>query len=324
MNINKLTVHMAPELAQMERALADICADAGLLSPGLERVVTAGGKRLRPLLAWTCWRLAGKKMEIVPLMTMLELMHTTSLIHDDFVDGAQTRRGVPTISAESGGMAAIASGDYLLSRAMEYLKIYRGTGINEALSASAQEMCLGELEQRSGLFDTENLSESAYYSRAVRKTALLMAESCRCGALAGGADAAAVQALREYGLHLGLAFQIRDDLLDYGGDVNTGKAPLQDLRGGVMTLPLIYALKRADRTIKQLAGKREKTEEDVGQILLRVRESGALEKTYHILRGECGMAADSLSSIRDSAEKEALILLSKSISEVKYSGGNKA
>lgn len=251
MNTNKIIKEYLPkpmsgavlnDLAAMEVNLANACLSGGVLSEGLLRVNSSGGKRLRPLLARICWQAGGRQGEIVPLMTMLEMMHTTSLIHDDFVDGATLRRGAATISAAEGWKCAMRSGDYLLAKAMEYLKVYRGTGINEVLSDVAQEMCLGELEQHEGLFRAEGMTTDVYYSRIGRKTALLMSASCRTGAMAGGAPEELAQALADYGLYLGNAFQIRDDLLDWEVSAKTGKPRLQDLRSGVITLPCIYAL----------------------------------------------------------------------------------
>lgn len=297
-----------------------LCPKAGKLDTGLGRVISAGGKRLRPLLAWTCWHMAGEELPIVPLMTMLELMHTTSLIHDDCVDGAETRRGVPTISAMDGVLAAIRSGDYLLACAMDYLEHYRGTGINEALSEVSQEMCLGELDQHAGIFSADNTGEEQFLLRIKRKTALLMAESCRSGAIAGGGTALLGNILFDYGLHLGMAFQLRDDLMDLDCNAGSGKPPLKDLQSGVITLPVIYALQSGDGDLKCALEKKKKSPEDLEYILECIRKCGAMDKSYEMLKRECTEAVHALQQLPASAERESLILLAKSITEVKYSG----
>ena len=308
----------APELLsaleQLERELPELCAGAGELEAPLRCAVTSGGKRLRPLLAFTCWRLSGSRMPIMPLMLMLEMMHTSSLIHDDLVDRAGLRRGRPTIYAERGGLDALRAGDFLLARAMEKLVFYRGTGINEALSAVAQEMCLGEIEQRGGLFRLSGTTEADYYRRIGRKTALLMAESCRSGAVAGGASGEIAAALREYGFELGLAFQLRDDLLDYAE--STGKSPMQDLRSGVVTLPLIYA-SEMDGEIAAIAEKREKTPEDIRRVIRIMKGTGAFSLTASALKEHGCLAERALSPLPASAEKDSLVLLAQTISEVK-------
>lgn len=308
------------DLDKMERRLLELCPGAGELGNGLSRVIGAGGKRLRPLLAWTCWHMAGGDMPIVPLMTMLELMHTTSLIHDDFVDCAETRRGVATISAGEGAAAAIRSGDYLLACAMDALEIYRGTGINEALSEVSQEMCLGELEQHAALFSSANTDTEQYFRRIKRKTAILMAESCRSGAIAGGGAGVAADVLWEYGLHLGMAFQLRDDLMDWDEKANSGKPPLKDLQNGVITLPVIYALESGDRGLRLAVEKAAKSPEDIAFILERVRGCRALEASYEMIKKECGSAVYALSLLPDCAGKKSLLLLAKKLMEVKHSG----
>ena len=305
------------DLAMMEIALGKICTDSGELSPGLSRVNHAGGKRLRPLLA----RLSatyGQRTEfdIVPLMTMLELMHTASLIHDDIVDGASLRRGVPTINSQEGTLAALRSGDYLLSRAMERLKIYRGTGINELLSDVAQEMCLGEFEQRAGLYQLSGLTEEDYCRRVQRKTALLLSASCRTGAIAGGGSESVCNTLADFGLKLGLAFQLQDDLLDCKPDAVTGKPRMQDLRSGVVTLPLLLAA-RGNEGLTALAERRNKTEAELQRLCLAIAESGALEESAEALQRAADAAVAALAPLPNGEVKTAFTALARSVTEVK-------
>lgn len=306
-------------LEKMSETLLALCSGAGELEEDLRRLLGAGGKHLRPALSWACFRLSGGAGEILPLMCMLELMHTASLIHDDFVDGALVRRGETTINARSGGAAAVRAGDYLLSRAMTYLKTYRGSGINEALSEVSQEMCRGELEQRAGLFRVSGMTEETYFSRIRAKTALLMAESCRSGAVAGGAGETVARALWEYGLHLGLAFQLRDDLLDWLPDSSTGKAPLQDLRSGVITLPMLLAAGECGG-LGPLLEKRDKTPEEIQRAAQLVLSGDAMERTRAGLYAEGEKALAALESLPPTAEKEALRVLAGTIMEVKGNG----
>ena len=343
---------MSLALKNMESMLSDICAGAGELSDGLRRINSSGGKRFRPMIAWICWKIAGKTGPIVPLMCMLELMHTASLIHDDIVDCAELRRGVVTINIQSGIPAAVRSGDYLLARAMELLKIYRGTGINEALSRVSELMCIGELRQQNRMFETDGLTENEYREYVFGKTAAFIAESCRSGAVAGGAPEHVSQSIWEYGRHLGFAFQMRDDYLDWVEDAGTGKVPLQDLRSGVMTSLVILAMNQAGAGLAQdglssaadnmnsipsssapcplspdplrpkaalneLLKKRTKSEEETKSILQSVKYAGALEIAQSYISKECSLAESALGDIPDSREKSALTQLAKSISEVK-------
>ena len=308
---------MSTALRRMETMLADFCGSAGGLSEGLMRINASGGKRFRPMIAWMCWKIAGENGPIVPLMCMLELMHTASLIHDDIVDGAEMRRGVVTISKQGGIPAAIRSGDYLLARAMELLKIYRGTGINEALSQVSELMCIGEINQQNRVFGADGLIESEYREYVFCKTAAFIAESCRSGAVAGGAPERDSQSIWEYGKHLGMAFQMRDDYLDWVEDAGTGKVPLQDLRNGSMTSLVILAVNQAGAHINELLIKNTKSEEEIKRILQLVRDAGVLEIAQSYITKECSLAVSALDNITDSPEKSALTQLAKSISEVK-------
>ncbi len=319
-NSSQLPKALRGALAAMEDELCAVCSGAGELSSSLLRFNSAGGKRLRPMLAWYCWHLSGQEMEVVPLMCMLELMHSASLIHDDLVDEARLRRGVESINALEGPLAAVRCGDYLLSQAMRYLETYRGTGINEALSQISQEMCMGELDGLEARFAPAKSDAESYFLAIRRKTALLMAESCRCGAVAGGAGSVLSEIFRAYGLHLGLAFQLRDDLLDWEISADTGKPPMQDLRSGVITLPLILALKGGDAALRRAAEKREKSDEDIALILRHVQMSGALKKTGEFLRSECFYAEKALSHLPDRRERNSLILLARKLTEVNING----
>ena len=329
MNVRKLTSEYLPpslsraigrDLTEMEAALSALCGEAGELTSGLVRVNSAGGKRLRPLLARLGMEFGEMPGEIVPLMTMLELMHTTSLIHDDFVDGAALRRGVSTISASEGELFALRSGDYLLSRAMERLKIYRGTGINELLSGVAQAMCLGELEQHAGLYQLRGVTEADYFLRVRRKTALLMSAGCRCGAVVGGADQATCEALASYGLQLGIAFQLQDDFLDCLPEAETGKPRFQDLRSGVVTLPLLIAAQRRGEDFIILAEQNEKTAAELERIRCMIAGCGALDESAAALQETGKAAIAALAPLPDGPVKRAFTVLAQSISEVKLRG----
>lgn len=288
------------ELDKLQEMLLECCqSDMVSVTENLRRIIISGGKRIRPSLAWICWhmgkdageRRTGETKEILPLMCMLELMHTASLIHDDVVDNADERRGVITIHKISGRCSAVQCGDYLLARAMEYLHLYKGTGINEALADISMEMCLGEFQQMSHLFDLKACTEDTYYLQIKRKTAYLIAASCYCGALAGGMDLAEAKILREYGEQIGTAFQLKDDILDYQSSLVTGKTAGQDIRRGIFTLPFLLALKQApDRDIEELAAKKCKTEEEIGILMEFVKDQHGINKTEECIRA-CGRKA---------------------------------
>ncbi len=307
---------MTDMLREMEALLKTLChSEQTKMSADLERMILAGGKRLRPSLAWTCWKLGtGEKLEILPLMCMLELMHTASLIHDDVVDDAPLRRGVSTIHETSGRHAAVQSGDFLLARAMEYLHIYRGTGINEALAEISAQMCLGEFQQMKSLFDPCAQTQEIYYEQIKRKTAYLIAVSCYTGALAGGLLKSQALALRSFGEQIGMAFQLKDDILDITGTDALGKQRGQDLKKGIFTLPLLYAFEnKPSESMEALAAKREKDQQDVDELLEYITASKGVEYAEFQIRILSQQAVRSLTGIPDGPEKDALIEMAQTL-----------
>lgn len=307
---------MQSALKEMEGQLKTLCRSDQLeMSKNLERVVMAGGKRLRPSLAWTCHQIGdGKKMEIIPLMCMLELMHTASLIHDDVVDDATTRRGVDTIHTTIGRHGAVQCGDFLLARAMEYLHLYRGTGINEALAEISLQMCLGEFQQMEHLYDRNKQTMENYFQQIKRKTAYLLATSCYCGGIAGGLEKDACEALRNYGEQIGIAFQLKDDILDFTGDKKFGKQIGQDLKRGIFTYPVLYALKNnPDAKMEQLVQKQDKTETEIETLVQYVHDSKGVEQTEFQIRVLSHEAIRALDVIPDCEGKRALIQMAKTL-----------
>lgn len=235
----------------LEEQLEKICFTQNEpMRQDLERVILSGGKRLRPAFSQAAYELSDNAPHpILPLMVMIELMHTASLIHDDVVDKGQMRRGVSTINATSGDKSAVRAADFVLGRAMELLKIYKGTGINEKLAAISEQMCLGELWQLDNL--GRAISEEEYMELIKKKTALFIEGAAYCGALAGGAADEDVKAVSEYGYNIGMAFQIKDDILDLTGGKKIGKKTGQDEEKGLMTLPKIIGLEAAEERSKE-------------------------------------------------------------------------
>jgi len=283
----------------------------------LTRVIISGGKRLRPILAYLCYRLGGGgELPVLPLMCMLELMHTASLIHDDVVDGAALRRGAATINATSGTAAAVQSGDFLLAQAMGYLHYYKGTGINEALVRASGEMCLGELWQLKARNVPECRTRALYFRQIHRKTASLLGASCQAGGLAGGLPEEQSEMLKAYGENLGLAFQLADDLLDFSVKPGFGKTPGQDLKNGVYTLPVLYLLEEGvPADMRALLEKMRKDDRDVARLIEFVRASKAPEYTKTVIREKTAAAAGALRGFPESAEKTALIELAERLAD---------
>jgi geranylgeranyl pyrophosphate synthase len=307
----KLLNEIKTELEHVERRLLAMDCRCDSMRTDLGRVITSGGKRLRPILAYLCYRLGGSEAyPILPLLTMLELMHTASLIHDDVVDGAELRRGTATINATSGVEAAVQSGDFLLAEAMENLHIYKATGINEALIQSSSDMCLGELQQLTVRHNLTNQTRQQYFFQIYRKTASLIATSCLAGGIAGGMPESKAKMLKVYGENLGIAFQLCDDLLDFSDQPGFGKAPGQDIQNGIFTLPVLYLLEEGiPSSVKALFQKKNKELCDIRRLIDYVKTTKALSYTNSMIRQKTDEAVDALRDFPEGVEKTALTVL---------------
>ncbi|MGB3209659.1 MAG: polyprenyl synthetase family protein [Desulforhopalus sp.] len=239
----KIDVCMRTDLAGLKPDADDLLIE--VLNYGLFN----GGKRIRPLLVILASRLCGKKDDdAYRLGTAFEYLHAATLFHDDIIDRSENRRGKKSVYREYGTIAAILAGDFLHAKAMAMVGTFSGQAGLEIFSKATTGMVDGEFMQLRNA-EKHNLSELDYYDAIMGKTGLLIAAACEVGAVYGGGDTQSVKALREYGVQLGCAFQIIDDLLDYCGDSEkTGKAVGNDLEEGKMTLPLIFTLNRANHT----------------------------------------------------------------------------
>ncbi|MCL2201368.1 MAG: polyprenyl synthetase family protein [Oscillospiraceae bacterium] len=312
---NPLHREIRRHLALMDGKLEKMLADAPK-EPDLLNLLLSGGKRLRPTLALICAKLGEPQEDVVPLMCMLELMHTASLVHDDVVDGADMRRGRPTINTLAGNHIAVQSGDFLLAKAMEILHVYKGMGINELLAEVSLQMTLGELEQQALRYKYSAKPQKQYFDLVRRKTAFLIGASCATGAMLGGLCKDEVDALHEFGIRLGIAFQLRDDLLDYS--LFTGKPAGQDLRNGILTLPIILLMEGSPpQAVTQLLRKPDKNPEDVAGLVEYVRGSDVLQLCETHIREHCSAAQSHLDIFPENDMTDALRTLANSLSEHK-------
>jgi heptaprenyl diphosphate synthase len=235
---------LSPLLQAVEARLQEITSDqTGALGVYAGHVIQAGGKRLRPLLVILCSGIDDPAYQpLIDLAAAAELIHTASLIHDDIIDQAVTRRDVPTLNHLQGNHTAVLAGDFLFATAFGLLERSHCPGVLTLMTDAIRDMCQGEIEQKDALFQF-SVTEEMYLGRIEKKTASLLAACCSAGALVGGLAPDAVTSLAAYGRNLGLCFQITDDLLDFTGDSNTlGKPAGSDLAQGIMTLPVIYLL----------------------------------------------------------------------------------
>lgn len=251
---------IASEVAKIERAMhVDLAVATKGTDPLLNEVLQYGmfngGKRLRPLLVVLAARLSGFNSstdeDLYKLAISFEYLHGATLFHDDVIDRADFRRGKPSVYKDFGEIAAILGGDFLHARSMFLIGSLGGTPALDVFCHATSSMVDGEFLQLRNARNY-NLSEQDYFLAVQGKTALLIGATCEIGAIVGGATPFQQQALAEYGIGLGTAFQVVDDLLDYQGDADkTGKTVGNDFQEGKMTLPLILALKSANAVDKK-------------------------------------------------------------------------
>lgn len=249
----------------------------------LDRMASVKGKMLRPALVLVGARF-GKEYDpalVNEQAALIEMIHIASLIHDDIIDSAPTRRGIPTLYRELGARRAVIAGDYVLARALALgSSQFRGDEPAMAVSRAFCRLCDGEISQDSEEWDF-TISESHYLRRIGGKTAALFALSAYLGANRSGAESETQSLLHQIGYALGMSFQIRDDILDMNGSQDSlGKPVCRDLRSGVCTLPLIYAIEE-DKTGKlaaKLAGRRSISAARAGSLIRRIVELGGIDK----------------------------------------------
>jgi heptaprenyl diphosphate synthase len=238
---------LARDLERVEARLRDaVSADDRFLGEAAGHLLQAGGKRLRPTLclcaAYAIHGAAGPAADdAVTGAASVELVHLGSLYHDDVIDEAETRRGVPSVNARWSNIVAILAGDYLLAQASA-LAASLGADVAALLAATIGELCRGQVLELQYLFDSER-TEDSYLSAIEGKTASLMATACRVGGMVSKVSADTLDALTQFGHHLGMCFQVVDDVLDVTRtEAELGKPVGNDVHEGVYTLPVIYAL----------------------------------------------------------------------------------
>ena len=278
-----------------------------------EYIINSGGKRLRPalvLLAAGAFHFQGHAHH--ELAAVVEFIHTATLLHDDVVDESALRRGRDTANALFGNAASVLVGDFLYSRAFQMMVGIGSLRIMEVLAEATNVIAEGEVLQLMNVHDAD--VDEARYLQVIRyKTAKLFEAAARLGAILGQADPAQEAGLAAYGMHLGTAFQIVDDVLDYSGEeAETGKHLGDDLAEGKPTLPLIFVM--AQGSPEQAACVRQAIEsggrDAFPEVLAAVRASGALGLSLEAARREAQRAADALAPLPASQYKEALLQLS--------------
>src|SRR5689334_4480619 len=267
--------HIPELLDRIERRLGDLAADHGdVLAGHAGATIAAGGKRLRPLLV--CLAADGEDGDgVVRAAAAVELVHSATLVHDDVLDGASLRRGMPTVVASGGRGAATATGDLLFARAFGELVRNDRPDQVRVLSDATSALAAGELMQRADAWDA-TVPVARYLQRCELKTARLFEAACRLGAIEAGVDP---DELGEFGRRIGLAFQLLDDVLDVSGPASrTGKHRGTDLLDGTVTLPLILARER-DGALAALDPRTIVDPDEAERVCDRIEATGALDES---------------------------------------------
>ncbi len=278
----------------------ELRSDVFVLDQIIQYLLRQKGKEIRPTLVFMTARMFGKvdKRSYVAA-TMIELLHTATLIHDDVVDEADLRRDFLSINKLWKNKAGVLLGDFLLSKGLLVALDYKEYELLHVLSDAVRKMSEGELRQlkTSKLF---NMTEERYYQIISEKTASLISACCECGAIAATDDPEVIKSMREIGMNVGIAFQIKDDLFDYGID-NVGKPTRNDIQERKVTLPLIKALEKAPALeqlkIRRLMKKRKKKSANVNEIVNFVHKYDGLKAAEETMQDYASKALDTLHTL---------------------------
>ncbi|MFC6634547.1 polyprenyl synthetase family protein [Microbulbifer taiwanensis] len=292
-----------------QRILDQLHSDVPLVENIGHYLVEAGGKRLRPLLVLLCARAAGYKGgDHIDLATIIEFIHTATLLHDDVVDTSDRRRGRLTANAKWGNAPAVLVGDFLYSRAFQMMVALRDMDIMAILSETTNTIAEGEVQQLVNAGDPE-VSEDNYFTVIHKKTGALFEAACETAAVLANCSDEQRQSLKLYGRHLGLAFQLVDDALDYRGNPEElGKNVGDDLAEGKPTLPLIYTMANGTETQATLVREaiEQRSADKLTEIVEAIETCGALEYTMERARAAVNEAKDQLAFLPAGEQKTAL------------------
>lgn len=313
MTIEKIHKRIAADMQSVDAVIrASLHSDVALVRQVAQHIIAGGGKRLRPalvLLSAGAFGYAGT--DHFKLAAIVEFIHTATLLHDDVVDESSLRRGQATSNAIFGNAASVLVGDFVYSRAFQMMVDVGNMRVMQVLADATNVIAEGEVLQLMNCHDAD-VDETGYLQVIRCKTAKLFEAATRLGAVITGASARDEEAMAAYGMHLGTAFQLIDDVLDYSGSATEmGKNIGDDLAEGKPTLPLIYAMRNG--TSEQSARVREAIEhgglEELAPVLEAVRDTGALDYARRQAQAESRIACEAISHLPRSNHLESLLEL---------------
>jgi len=307
------------DLQKVEKYINDnVHSDIKLIPEVAQHLINSGGKRFRPLLLLICARLCGYHGENrFPMATVMEFIHTATLLHDDVIDQALIRRGKDSANKIFGNSVSILVGDFLCFKAFMLMS---GTGNNDIFGLVSQMgniMSEGEVFQLTKCGDV-NMTEEEYLGIIEKKTAVLISAACAAGAILGNASNEKIDALKLFGRNTGMAFQITDDVLDYmAKGEEFGKSIGKDLEEGKITLPLIFTIKQSTNEeknkIKEIITRQKSSKRAVREIIRLIKKYKGIDYSLQSASGYISEAKSQLSIFNDCPEKDHLITVAEYI-----------
>lgn len=297
----KYDTYQMSHMEFIEQELFNALSDSkGQVREMCRHILSAGGKRIRPMLVLNSGLIFSERdKRLVQAAVAAELIHMASLVHDDIIDNSDLRRNRPSINKVWGSHFAVLCGDYLFARAFG---IMSGNKMFESLDLmveAIENMCHGEIIQAADRYNPD-VSIENYYTRIAMKTAIFLKNCCKCGAVISGADEEQTQYIGEYGLNLGYAYQIIDDILDFCGNVNNmGKPNSEDLRQGTITLPIILLLnsEKHGAWLRELIVQKKFSQENLEKIHHALIQTGIIDKCYNIAGSHIEKSKQSLEAL---------------------------
>ena len=290
--------------------LTQIDSDIDLINSASQHLINNTGKRMRPLLIVLCAKMIGYKgPHHIHLAAITELLHNATLLHDDVIDDSKLRRGLKTVNLIWGNQASILIGDFLYSLCFKMMNDLKNPAVMKIMAETTHQITRGEIRQMLNAHKTD-ISIDNYFQVIEAKTASLFESACEIIGIFGNCSAADTQALANYGKHLGIVFQLIDDVLDYNSKTKQlGKQAGDDLAEGKLTLPLILALEHTTPAESKLIksaikkGKRRK----LSAVLTIIEKTGAIDKTLAIAEEHAALARNSLTNFKQSVYQQSLL-----------------
>jgi len=321
MKLKLLYSDLKPDLDIIEKELARaVNSSSHLLNEASLHLLLAGGKRIRPVFVLLAAKFGNYSIESIKSVAVsVELIHMASLVHDDVIDDAETRRGRETVKAQWNNRVAMYTGDFLFANAIEYITDLKNTYAHEVLSHTMVELCIGEIIQ---IEDKHYLEQTVrdYLRRIKRKTAILISASCELGAIAAQADEKTVKHLKQFGYYVGMSFQIIDDILDLTStDEKLGKPAGSDLAQGNITLPVLYVKNDpviGPLLIEMLDGSISDT--DRHRLLLEIRESDGIKRAKRLSNLYMQKALNEVKQLPPNSAKKSLQNIALFMSKRKF------